>query len=565
MNLNVKAKKQNTYDAIVVGTGISGGWAAKELTENGLNTLVLERGRDIKHIEDYPTALKDPWELPYADRLTEEEAKHYKKQMRTGYTVRQSTKHWWVKDTDQPYKEVKRFDWMRGYHVGGRSIMWGRQSYRLSPMDFEANLREGIAIDWPIRYEDLAEWYDYVEGFAGISGQPGGLPQLPDGNFLPPMELNCVEQKLKESIADNFDRTLTIGRVANLTQQHEGRGPCMFRNRCDRGCPYGGYFCSNSSTLPAASATGNMTLRPHSIVNSIIYDEDEGKATGVRIIDAETLETEEFYADVIFLNASTMNSTMIMLNSKSDRFPNGLGNDSGELGCNVMDHHLGVGASGDIDGFEDRYYWGRRPNGFYIPRYRNLNGNNREYIRGFGYQGSASREAWQRGVRELAVGMELKELLREPGSWTIGMGGFGEMLPNHDNKVYLSETETDKWGQPILVFDVEFSDNTYRMREDMKNDAAEMLEAAGAKNIEMFDDPGGPGLGIHEMGTARMGRDPKTSVLNRWNQVHAVKNVFVTDGSCMTSAACQNPSLTYMALTARAANYAADQLKKDNL
>ncbi|MDR9407715.1 MAG: GMC family oxidoreductase [Balneolaceae bacterium] len=339
----------------------------------------------------------------------------------------------------------------------------------------------------------------------------------------------------------------------------------MFRNRCDRGCPYGGYFCSNSSTLPAASATGNMTLRPHSIVNSIIYDEDEGKATGVRIIDAETLETEEFYADVIFLNASTMNSTMIMLNSKSDRFPNGLGNDSGELGCNVMDHHLGVGASGDIDGFEDRYYWGRRPNGFYIPRYRNLNGNNREYIRGFGYQGSASREAWQRGVRELAVGMELKELLREPGSWTIGMGGFGEMLPNHDNKVYLSETETDKWGQPILVFDVEFSDNTYRMREDMKNDAAEMLEAAGAKNIEMFDDPGGPGLGIHEMGTARMGRDPKTSVLNRWNQVHAVKNVFVTDGSCMTSAACQNPSLTYMALTARAANYAADQLKKDNL
>ena len=565
MNLNVKAKKQNTYDAIVVGTGISGGWAAKELTENGLNTLVLERGRDVKHIEDYPTALKDPWELPYADRLTEEEAKQYKKQMRTGYTVRQSTKHWWVKDTDQPYKEVKRFDWMRGYHVGGRSIMWGRQSYRLAPMDFEANLREGIAIDWPIRYDDIAEWYDYVEGFAGISGQPEGLPQLPDGNFLPPMELNCVEQKLKESIADNFDRTLTIGRVANLTQQHEGRGPCMYRNRCDRGCPYGGYFCSNSSTLPAASATGNMTLRPHSIVNSIIYEEDEGKATGVRIIDAETLETEEFYADVIFLNASTMNSTMIMLNSKSDRFPNGLGNDSGELGCNVMDHHLGVGASGDIDGFEDRYYWGRRPNGFYIPRYRNLNENNREYIRGFGYQGSASREAWQRGVRELAVGMELKELLREPGSWTIGMGGFGEMLPNHDNKVYLSETETDKWGQPILVFDVEFSDNTYRMREDMKNDAAEMLEAAGAKNVEMFDDPGGPGLGIHEMGTARMGRDPQTSVLNKWNQVHSVKNVFVTDGSCMTSAACQNPSLTYMALTARAANYAADQLKKGNL
>lgn len=565
MNLNIKAKKQNTYDAIVVGTGISGGWAAKELTENGLNTLVLERGRDVKHIEDYPTALKDPWELPYADQLTEEEAKHYKKQMRTGYTVRQSTKHWWVKDTDQPYEEVKRFDWMRGYHVGGRSIMWGRQSYRLSPMDFEANLRDGIAVDWPIRYEDVAEWYDYVEKFAGISGQAEGLSQLPDGQFLPPMELNCVEEVLKESLAENFDRTLTIGRVANLTQHHEGRGPCMFRNLCIRGCPYGGYFSSNSATLPAASKTGNMTLRPYSIVNSIIYDEAQGKATGVRIIDSETLETEEFYADVIFLNASTMNSTLIMLNSKSDRFPNGLGNDSGELGHNVMDHHLGVGASGDIEGFEDRYYWGRRPNGFYIPRYRNLNGNNRDYIRGFGYQGSASREAWQRGVRELTIGMELKELLQEPGSWTIGMGGFGEMLPNHNNKVYLSDSETDKWGQPILVFDVEFSDNTYKMREDMKNDAAEMLEAAGAKNVNMFDDPGGPGLGIHEMGTARMGRDPQTSVLNKWNQVHAVKNVFVTDGSCMTSAACQNPSLTYMALTARAANFAADQLKKGNL
>lgn len=565
MNLNIKAKKKNSYDAIVVGTGISGGWAAKELTENGLNTLVLERGRDIKHIEDYPTALKDPWELPYADQLKEEEAKHYKKQMRTGYTVRQSTKHWWVKDTDQPYEEVKRFDWMRGYHIGGRSIMWGRQSYRLSPMDFEANLRDGIAVDWPIRYEDVAEWYDYVEEFAGISGQAEGLPQLPDGKFLPPMELNCVEQVLKESMNENFNRNLTIGRVANLTQHHEGRGPCMYRNRCIRGCPYGGYFSSNSATLPAASETGNMTLRPYSIVNSIIYDEETGKAIGVRIIDAETLETEEFYADVIFLNASTMNSTLIMLNSKSNRFPNGLGNDSGELGCNIMDHHLGVGASGDIEGFEDRYYWGRRPNGFYIPRYRNLNGNNRDYIRGFGYQGSASREAWQRGVRELAIGMELKKMLQEPGSWTIGMGGFGEMLPNHNNKVYLSNSETDKWGQPILVFDVEFSDNTYKMREDMKNDAAEMLEAAGAKNIQMFDDPGGPGLGIHEMGTARMGRDPQTSVLNEWNQIHAVKNVFVTDGSCMTSAACQNPSLTYMALTARAANYAADQLKKGDL
>lgn len=565
MNLNLNAKRQNSYDAIVVGTGISGGWAAKELTEKGLNTLVLERGRNVEHIEDYPTAHKDPWELPNADRISAEEAKHYEKQMRTGYTVRESTKHWWVKDTDQPYVEEKRFDWMRGYHVGGRSIMWGRQSYRLSPMDFEANLRDGIAVDWPIRYEDVERWYDYVEGFAGISGQPEGLPQLPDGKFLPPMELNCVEQVLKESMAENFGRVLTIGRVANLTARHNDRGPCMFRDRCIRGCPYGAYFSSNSATLPAAEATGNMTLRPNSIVNSVIYDEEQGKATGVRIIDAETLETQEFYADIIFLNASTMNSTLIMLNSKSNRFPKGLGNDSGELGHNIMDHHLGVGASGDIEGFEERYYWGRRPNGFYIPRYRNLNGNNRDYIRGFGYQGGGSREAWQRGVRELAIGLELKELLQEPGTWTLGMGGFGEMLPNHNNRVYLSEDKTDKWGQPQLVFNVEFGENEYKMREDMKNDAAEMLEAAGVKNIRTRDDPGGPGLGIHEMGTSRMGRDPKTSVLNKWNQVHTVKNVFVTDGACMTSAACQNPSLTYMALTARAADYAVEELKKGNL
>lgn len=565
MNLNLKAKKQNSYDAIVVGTGISGGWAAKELTENGLNTLVLERGRDVKHVQDYPTMFKDPWELPNGDNISAEEAKHYKKQIRTGYTVRESTKHWWVKDTDQPYEEKKRFDWMRGYHVGGRSIMWGRQSYRLSEMDFEANAKDGIAVDWPIRYRDIEKWYDYVEEFAGISGRSEGLPQLPDGKFLPPMELNCVEEVMKESIADSFGRTLTIGRVANLTQPHNGRGQCMKRNLCIRGCPYGGYFSSNASTIPAAVATGNMTLRPSSIVNSVIYDEELGKAVGVRVIDSETLETEEFYANIIFLNASCMNTTLIMLNSVSNRFPDGLGNDSGELGHNIMDHHIGVGASGTFEGFEDRYYWGRRPNGFYIPRYRNLEGNTRDYIRGYGYQGAASRQAWQRGVRELAIGLELKDLLKKPGAWTAGMGGFGEMLPNHDNKVTLNPDKKDKWGQPTLVFDCEFGENEYKMREDMKNDAAEMLEAAGFKNINTFDNPGGPGLGIHEMGTARMGRDPKTSVLNKWNQVHSVKNVFVTDGACMTSAACQNPSLTYMALSARAANYAADELNKGNL
>ncbi len=565
MNLNIKAKQDNTYDAIVVGTGISGGWAAKELTENGLDTLVLERGRDVEHVKDYPTATLDPWELPNGDRISAEEAKDYKKQMRTGYTVRESTKHWWVKDTDQPYEEVKRFDWIRGYHVGGRSIMWGRQSYRLSPMDFEANARDGIGVDWPIRYEDLAPWYDHVEKFAGISGESLGLPQLPDSQFLPPWELNCVEEDLRESMQENFGRALTIGRVANLSQSHNGRGACMNRNLCIRGCPYGAYFSSNAATLPAASKTGNMTLRPHSIVNEVLYDEETGKASGVRIVDAQSGESIEYYAKIIFLNASTVGSTSILMNSRSDRFPEGMGNDSGELGHNMMDHHFQVGAGGDFEGYEDKYYYGRRPTGFYIPRFRNLNGNDRPYIRGFGYQGGASRAGWNRGVREMAIGSELKEFVAKPGQWSVGMTAFGEMLPNHDNKMYLNFDRTDKWGQPIVVFDVEYKENEMKMREDMKNDAAEMLEAAGVKDVYTYDNPGGPGIGIHEMGTARMGRDPETSVLNGWNQVHAVPNVFVTDGSCMASSACQNPSLTYMALTARAANYAAEQLQKGEL
>ena len=563
--MNIKAQDANSYDAIVVGTGISGGWSAKELTENGLNTLVLERGRDVKHVEDYPTALLDPWELPRANQIPAEERKHYQKQMRTGYTIRESTKHWWIKDTDQPYEEKKRFDWIRGYHVGGRSIMWGRQSYRLSPMDFEANAKDGVGVDWPVRYEDIAPWYSHVEKFAGISGEALGLPQLPDSEFLPPMNLNCVEKELRKSMKEEFGRVLTIGRNANLTQPHNGRGKCMYRNLCSRGCPYGGYFSSNASTLPAAAATGNMTLRPHSIVNAVIYDEETGKASGVQVVDEQSGEMYEYYARVIFLNASTVGSTAIMLNSKSDRFPNGLGNDSGELGHNMMDHHFRVGANGVYEGMEDQYYWGRRPTGFYIPRYRNLNSNDRNYIRGFGYQGGASREGWERGVRELAIGSELKDLVKAPGKWTLGMTAFGEMLPDHSNRMWLNYDEMDKWGQPVVGFDVEFKENEYKMREDMKNDAAEMFDAMGLNNITTFDDPGAPGLGIHEMGTARMGRDPNTSVLNGWNQVHSVPNVFVTDGSCMTSAACQNPSLTYMAFSARAANYAAEQLKKGDL
>lgn len=565
MNLNLKARKQNSYDAIVVGTGISGGWAAKELTEKGLNTLVLERGRNVRHVLDYPTATKAPWELPYNDRLTAEELKEYPVQQRAGYTLRQSTRHWWLKDADQPYEEAKPFDWFRGYHVGGRSIMWGRHSYRWSDLDFEANLRDGIGVDWPIRYRDLAPWYDYVEKFAGISGQAEGLPQLPDGEFLPPIGLNCLENHLRQSMAEKFDRVLTPGRVANLTRPHMGRGSCQYRNLCMRGCPYGAYFSSNAATLPAAEKTGKMTLRPHSVVSSVIYDRELGRATGVRVIDAETFEEMEFYARIIFLNASCLNTTLILLNSTCDRFPHGLGNDSGELGHNLMDHHFRVGANATSDLYPDRYYYGRRPAGFYIPRYRNVERNDRDYLRGFGYQGGASREGWWRGVREMAIGEELKELVTRPGQWSVGMTAFGEMLPDHRNRVWLNHDRKDKWGQPTLVIECEFGENERRMRKDMANDAAEMLEAAGFRNVTTYDNAVPPGHGIHEMGTARMGRDPRTSVLNSWNQIHSVPNVFVTDGACMTSSACQNPSLTYMALTARAVDHAVKELNRLNL
>ncbi len=566
MNLNVKAKKQSTYDAIVVGTGISGGWAAKELCEKGLKTLVLERGRDVKHVVDYPTMMKKPWELPNNDRLTAEEMKDYQVQNRTGYTVRESTKHWWVKDTEHPYTETKRFDWMRGYHVGGRSITWGRQSYRLSEIDFEANRNDGIGVDWPVRYKNLAPWYDYVESFIGVNGRAEGLPQLPDGKYLPPMEFNCIEKHVKQKIEENFrDRIMTIGRSANLTQPHNGRGKCQFRNKCIRGCPYGGYFSSNSSTLPAAEKTGNMTLRPNSIVTEVIYDAEGKRASGVRILDSETNETLEFSSKVVFLCASSMASTQILLQSISDRFPTGLGNDSDQLGRNIMDHHLGVGAYGESDMFGDQYYSGRRPNGIYIPRFRNMKEKRTDFVRGYGYQGGGSRENWSSAIREFSIGKELKELMAHPGVWTFGIGGFGETLPDPNNRVTLNTELRDKHGLPTLTFDAELKENEIEMRKDMKTAAAEMLEAAGLKNVTMYDRGSHPGIGIHEMGTARMGRDPKTSVLNGHNQVHAAKNVFVTDGAFMTSAACQNPSLGYMAFTARAADHAVKEINRGNL
>ncbi len=569
MNLNTEAEKNNTYDAIVVGTGISGGFAAKQLSEKGLKTLVLERGRDVKH-PDYPTATKDPWEFENADKPTQEDLRKQGVQNRTGYTVKQSTKHWFVNDLEHPYteKEGTRFDWMRGYHVGGRSITWGRQSYRFGDLDFEANAKDGYGVDWPVRYADLAPWYDYVEAYIGVSGQNENYPALPDGKFLPPMELNCPEIELKKSMKDKFGRLLTIGRVAHATgplPHTPWRGQCQFRNLCSRGCPYGGYFSSVSCTLPAAEKSGNMTLSPNSVVHEIIYDETKSKATGVKVIDGVTGEQTEFYAKIIFLCASTFGSTFIMMNSISNRFPNGFGNDSGELGCNIMDHHLGVGAGGDVEGFEDQYYFGRRANGFYIPRYRNYGKDKRDYVRGFGYQGGGSRQGWSGLVAEMAIGPDLKQMVSTPGKWTIGMGGFGEILPYHENNVKINKDKKDINGLPTLLFDAGFKENELRMRKDMKNDAAEMLEAAGVKNVYSYDNETGVGLGIHEMGTARMGKDPKTSVLNKWNQVHACKNVFVTDGSFMTSAACVNPSLTYMAFTARAADYAVSELKKGNL
>jgi len=559
------------YDAIVIGTGVSGGWAAKELCEKGLKTLVLERGRMIKHNQDYPTANMEDWEFPAGDVITQEIKKNQPKQSRTGYVNTESTKHFFVNDIEHPYNEDKRFDWIRGYHVGGRSLLWARQSYRLTPFDFVANKEDGYGVDWPIRYKDLAPWYDYVENYIGVSGENLNLNQFPNQQLLKPMELNCVEKVLQKSISEKYEsRHMTIGRVAHITEGTKpglGRLSCQFRNRCRRGCPFGAYFSSNSSTLPAAEATGNMTLRPNSIVYEIIYDETKKKAKGVKIIDSESKLTYEFKSKIIFMCASTVPTTSILMQSKSSRFPNGLGNDSGELGHNLMDHHFQIGADGVYDGFEDQYYTGRRPNGIYIPRFQNIGGNTKrkDFLRGYGYQGGASRTDWTEYVKEASYGEKLKQAIIKPGKWVMGLNGFGEVLPYHENKMYLNYNKTDNWGLPTVTFDAKLRENELSMRKDMQLQAMEMLDKAGFKDIKPYESSYALGLGIHEMGTARMGRDPKTSVLNSFNQMHSVKNIFVSDGSCMTSSGNVNPSLTYMAITARAVNYAVNELRKNNI
>jgi choline dehydrogenase-like flavoprotein len=560
--------KKHTYDAIVVGSGISGGWAAKELCEKGLKTLVLERGPKLDHITDYTTALTDIWNFPNRNKITPaEKEKDYNIQS-ICYAFNEGTRHMFVKDSENPYQQVKPFEWIRGYHVGGKSLMWARQCYRWSEFDFESNAKDGHGSDWPIRYAELAPWYSYVEKFAGINGNRDGLPQIPDGEFLPPVELTPVAKHFKKAVESNFPgRSIVNGRSANLTRQINGRGPCQYRNLCHRGCPFSAAFASQATTLAAAALTKKMTLRPDSIVHSVIYDAKKGRATGVRVIDAITKETTEYYAKIIFLNASTLNTTLILMNSNDNpRFAQGLGNDSGVLGRYLMDHNYRARAWAKVDGFLDTYYKGRNPTGFYIPRFRNYGGDKRtDFVRGYSMGGDTSRESWDRGMWQDGFGADFKTSLTKPGGWTVGMHGMGETLPHPDNRVTMNTDIRDPWGMPTLNIDCQWHENEENMLKDIFVTMQEMMDKAGFKDIHVSDSKEPPGRGIHEMGTARMGKDPKTSILNKWNQLHTVPNVFVTDGACMASNACQNPSVTYMALTARAVDHAVEALKKREL
>ncbi|GAO45530.1 GMC oxidoreductase [Flavihumibacter petaseus] len=566
--LNTKGVKERTFDAIVIGSGISGGWAAKEFTEKGLSTLVLERGREVKHLKDYPTTNMMPWEFEHRGQLTADLVKENPVVSKC-YAFREDALHFFVKDKEHPYVQDKPFDWIRGYQVGGKSLLWARQTQRWSDFDFTGPARDGFVVDWPIRYKDIAPWYSYVEKFAGISGNKDGLPQLPDGEFLPPMELNCVEKYFKDKMASAYkDRPVIIGRAAHLTapqQVHfdQGRAQCQQRDLCQRGCPFGGYFSSNASTIPWAMKTGKLTLQPNAVVHSIIYDEKQQKATGVRVIDAITKKATEYFAPVIFVNAAAINTNLILLNSVSARFPGGLGNDNGLLGKYFAFHNYRGRINARYEGYMDSTTEGRRPNSGYIPRFRNLHKQETDFLRGY----AAGFGARRTNLPSTGWGEQLKQQLDKPtpGLWAVGSHMMGETIPKEKSRLTLDPSQKDEWGVPLLHVDMAYDDNDEKMLKDYFDQMKAMFETAGFTDIEIEDSKQAPGLDIHEMGGVRMGRDPKTSLLNEWNQLHACRNVFVTDGACMTSTSTQNPSLTYMALTARAVDYAVKEMKKGNI
>jgi choline dehydrogenase-like flavoprotein len=564
MNLS-EVKEKNTFDVIVIGSGITGGWAAKEFCEKGLKTLVIERGRPVKHLADYPTATLDPWDFPYHGALTNIE-RHDNPILSRCYAYDDATKHFFVKDSEHPYVQEKPFDWIRGYQEGGKSLIWARQTQRWSHFDFEAPARDGFAIPWPVTYAEMAPWYSYVEKFIGISGNRDGLETLPDCESLPPFEMNCVEKHIQLEIKKHYtDRYPVIGRCAHLTEPQEahldqGRGKCQARNLCYRGCPYGGYFSSNSATLPWAAKTGNLTIRTNAVVHSVIYDERKEKATGVRIVDAQAKTDKEYYAKVIFVNAACLNSNLILLNSTSSRFPDGLGNDNGLLGRYVAFHNYRGNITAGFDGYGDQYYKGRRPTAVMMPSFRNVHKQEMDFLRGYMVFYSATREGWNKGGN--MIGAELKESAATPGPWHVYMMMQGETIPKESNRVYLSPDKKDAWGIPLLVTDIDYDDNDIKSLRDFHEQGKEMLEKAGCINVTLNDTRQAPGLDIHEMGGVRMGNDAKSSLLNKWNQFHSCKNVFVTDGAAMVSTGTQNPSLTFMAFTARAANYAVEQMRK---
>ncbi len=564
--INTKGVKQNTYDAIVIGSGISGGWAAKELCDRGLKTLIVERGRNVVHLKDYPTATKAPWEFPHHEKMPLAITKANPVVSRC-YAFNETSQHFFVKDTEHPYIQEKPYDWIRGYQVGGKSLLWARQTQRWSKYDFEGPARDGYAVDWPIRYEDLAPWYSYVEKFAGISGNRDGVDTLPDGEFLPAWEMNVVEKEITQKIKGNYkDRYVVQGRCAHLTQpqdvhREQGRNQCQARSMCERGCPYGGYFSSNASTIPWALKTGNLTLATDSVVHSIMYDDKRGKATGVRVIDAKTKGATEYFAPIIFVNAACLNSNLLLLNSTSHRFPNGFGNDNGLLGKYVAFHNYRGTVSASYDGPQDKYYLGRRPTQPMMPNFRNVHKQETDFLRGYMTFFGAGRAQ----VHEDGIGGDYKDAISEAGNWYVSVMMQGETIPKESNHLRLSKDKVDAWGIPQLITSIDYDDNDVKSMKDFFATASEMFDKAGCKDIATHDSQQAPGLDIHEMGGCRMGKDPKTSLLNEHNQFHNCPNVFVTDGACMTSTSTQNPSLTFMALTARAANYAVDEMKKGNL